>query len=518
MMNDSESPSYSVSQTISGIDVHRTTSFIFDDERRETVNERIDSIGFGWYQSQVFILCAGFIFAEGAELQTASGIANAFAEDFNIDGAGRSTLMVLVFSGLALGTMATGVFGDHFGRRVPMLVGYSGIIVCALIIAACAKCRTAVYCTFFVLGACAGAGIPAALITMTEVVPTKMRGVCTAALGMAFSLGELWASIGLLLVMPGLASGPWRFVVLWSALPAAVLLCAGLCSRCSRYDTPAFCAVKRDCHGLVGAVNLMAEMNGRPDLRLETSEQLRTESYKDHDPSSTSHLFRRPNGLYLGVLAMAFFAKDFAFYGMGVFWPLVWKKVEGFEAMSPALELALTACTGIPGVFLALSTMGFLPRRLALAGASALCAGGSVALSHLDDQLGVGVLGVLLFKLFFPTWQMTTMLLPAEIFPTAVRGLGYSLVAFGGRIACILAPIVVTSSTDRFLKISMFLNIGMMLLVWVLPETKHRELADSSSGGEQEKNPNSLFSSRPGTATPPLASYGGPGGSPRAAA
>lgn len=460
------------------VGIKRQTSITWADGHSETLGSRIDLIGFGQYQIQSYILSCGFVVAEGAELAMTAGISIAVGAHFNIKtDFGRAFLMTCTFSGLAFGTLLAGPSGDFLGRRFTMLIGYLGIIVVASLTFVVQTLQT-VYMLNFMLGTFAGIGIPIAFITISEVTPTELRGIGTAATGVAFALGELWTACGLRFLNPDLREGPWRQLVLWAAAPAVLLVCLGSISPVTRYDTAHWLGIKGRSKDMIETVNLMARMNGRKLLELHADHELQVDVSMSNKSTAEAlgSLARVPLRTYAIVLGLLFFVKDFAFYGSGVFWPLAWSQVHAAEGIFPATELILTATLGIPGFGLAMYLMYKMPRRHALSSAAILCSMACFALRLLEAGSTTGLFGVVMFKLFFPTWQMVTMLLPSEIFPMQIKSCGYSLVAVSGRVATIVAPSVVGHSHTGFLLATAILAGITAMLVHILPETKDAEI------------------------------------------
>jgi len=471
-----------------------TRNLVDRDHGPGKIADIIDQAGFGLYQVHVFILSAGFILAEGSELQMASGLSNAIIDEFHITSSlGRSMLMTCTFLGFAAGTFASGPLGDLYGRRIPMLCGYLGV-VCTAAVTAFAPTVMCIYVLRFVLGVFGGVGIPTALITISEVSPRRLRGMSTAALGVAYCLGDLWAAAGLWLVLPELQGGPWRILLFWAVLPATLLIIFGLLSPVSRFDTPCFLEAKGRHAEAAEAVRLLAELNGRPDLALSVP---RPEgAFAIHGgaaPTAASDFWRDatamlqwPLCLHAAVLGLLFFAKDFGYYGMGVFWPLAWAELD-ISPMLPAQDLMATALLGVPGVGIAMAMMYRMSRRLAIVISGLMCSVAALLIWQLERGYGRGVIGVLLFKLFFPTWQMVTMLLPCEIFPTKIRAMAYGCVAVMGRIATIISPTVVERSHHGFLVTCSVLGLLSACSAYILPETKDIELADAPSSPAAKK-------------------------------
>jgi len=459
---------------------------LIGEEEEETVSERISKIGFGWYQVQCFVLCCGFIVAEAAELSMASGVVRCVGAEFAVATEfGLSSLMTATFAGLAAGTLMAGFLGDRFGRRVPMLCSSAGI-PCTALLTSLAPNLLSVYALRFALGSFAGLGIPVAFVILSEVTPKQLRGVSVAAMGFAWCIGEFYAAAGLLLLAPDLQSGPWRRLVLWAACPALKLLVCGLLSPVTRYDTAHWLGVQGRIDEMVGAINTMARLNGREELGIKECRNLTVKAKAatlDHT-QALAELGRAPLLVCTLAQCLLCFAKDFALYGSAVLWPLAWAHVRERGHLEPAAELMATALLGVPGVFLAMGVMHMLPRRCALAGAAVLCALACRALMSLECGSPVGLVGVAVFKLSFPTWQMVTMLLPAEVFPTQIKSCGYSMVALFGRLATVVAPAIVGLSHEGFLASTATLALLASIAVYLLPETRAAELVDAAAPKE----------------------------------
>merc|ERR1719482_1661176 len=109
-----------------------------------------------------------------------------------------------------------------------------------------------------------------------------------------------------------------------------------------------------------------------------------------------------------------------------------------------------TALLGIPGVILATILMNHVSRRAGVVLAGCVCALCAGLLKGLSTGQSSALLGVVGFKLFFPTWQMTTMLLPSELFGTQIRSWAFSSTACFGRFATIVCPMAVALGPNAF--------------------------------------------------------------------
>jgi len=474
------------------------------DEEPPSVAETIDAIGFGLYQVHVFILCAGAVVAEVAGLQTAAGLSSAILQEHKIKSdLAQEAQMLATYVGFALGTLSSGCCGDVFGRRLPVLLAYSGMLLSALGLYL-ATSYGALCFGFGVYGFFSGLGIPAAFIALAEVCPTRLRGVINAAMAMAFCGGEIFSAVGFRLVLPDLIGKGWKGMLLWIGLPPFVLLCLAFLSPVTRFDTPHFLSARGRRTELVEAIRLMATMNWAEVPVTNTAEAATPAGEVLGITEALASLTSRKQSLGVLALSVMFFVKDLAFYGMGNFWPLAWRKTQSLAGARPATELLVTASLGVPGVAVAMLLTFALPRRVAFSASASLCAVGVYAVHGiLDKDLSLGLTGVVFFKLFYPTAQMTTFLLPSEVFTTQIRVWSMSIIAFCGRMAPLAVPMLIHSSTRLFLYLTMGLLLLAALLVWSLPETKDQELVDAAETRALAKTGGKEPSASYGSAAPP---------------
>eukprot|EP00434_Breviolum_minutum_P036089 symbB.v1.2.031963.t1/scaffold3769.1/size50646/5 len=239
----------------------------------------------------------------------------------------------------------------------------------------------------------------------------------------------------------------------------------------------------------------MSSMNGSGPVDLSGMAP-----HHEEKPVSVSHalqsLTSRENSLSVVALSVMFFVKDLAFYGMGAFLPLAWRKSSVLEGALPSTELLCTALVGLPGVLVAMILIFSLPRRLAYALAAGVCSIGIYAVHGiLDKETLFGVTGVVFYKLFYPTAQMITFVFPAEVFSTQIRVWSMSIIAFCGRMAPLAVPLIIHTSQHLFLFLTMGIFVLAALFFWSLPETKDAELKTLSSETSMVKVPGDGYGS-----------------------
>lgn len=436
-----------------------------------TVGHHIDKIGFGWYQLQAFIFCVGAIWCEGTNLSSISGIKVPIYTEFHITSdLGQSMLVASLFIGFGIGTGTSGSVGDVKGRRAPMMVGFIGIAFTQILLYMMPY-MIGIYVLVFALGFFAGFPIPAAVTMMSEVVPGSARGLTIGALALGFSMGELTSAVGLRIFVPDLLNGAWRCQLLWAAIPPVFLLLLGLFCNATRFDSAHFLAAHNYQGDLKQVLNLMAQMNGKPELTIQ-DDIPGTEGEADVTFSEVSgYLFRGSMGIQTLVLCVMFFTFNWGYYGTVDFWPIAWESMN-IKGITAATELIFTALIGFLGVPVAMFTMSQVHRRPGVCLSAFFCFGASICLKGLlIDNVAEGWIGVIVFKIFWMTFQMTNYILPTEIYPTRISVWGWSIVCFFGRLGCIMAPFAISFSLNFFIVGLATLLAVSAAVVWLLPET-----------------------------------------------
>lgn len=319
--------------------------------------------------------------------------------------------------------------------------------------------------------------MPTAVVTVSEVTPAALRGLAIAAFAFAFVFGDLWGAIGLRIFMPDLETGSWRQLAIWIAIPSMIGLSYGLISQVTKYDTPYFLGVRGRNAELIDCINHIADMNGQPDAKVVLDKTVEVDSPgKIGFVEAIAHLRNWPLWLHFSVLTLLCCAKDFGAFGMQIFWPIAYRTSGRIPYMVPADELLLTVCLGFPGVFGAMYAMHYCARRQSLAYAAGSCALAVLIMIVTLGSSRLVVLGVATYRLAFPTWRMTTLLLANEALPTQVRVFFSSALEIVGSSAAFGAQTLATMDATGFLSTYAALAAVVALLVWFLPETKDCQL------------------------------------------
>ncbi len=428
------------------------------------------------------VLVSGMGFFTDAYDLFVIGIASTLIkQEWNL-GAGRlallnSTMLAAAF----LGAFVFGRFADLFGRkRVYWMVAV--IMVVGALGSALSPSYWVLIAFRFLLGFGVGGDYPVSAVLMSEYANRKDRG---KLVGMVFSTQALGLIVGPLIALALLGAGTsndvaWRTMLALGAVPAAAVVYL----RSRMPESPRY----------------QVQVQGR---RNEPLSEIATFSDGAVKGGSTARL-RHQMGLrafltnrrYLVMLAGTagtWFLLDYAYYGNTISTPQIIGLISpGSSTMTTiAIQLAIFVVAAVPGYLcgiLWLDRIGH--RRLQFTGFAvmALC----FAIIGLVPGLTTAVVPFLLvygISYFFTEFgpNMTTFVMPSEIYPVTMRATGHGISAgigkFGAFIGVFLFPVL---QANLGLRGTLMLTAGVsvlgFLLTLVLPEPSGRSLEELASG------------------------------------
>jgi len=319
----------------------------------------------------------------------------------------------------------------------------------------------------------------------------KLIGTVFAMQGLGLVAGPLMASLLLATSVP--TNLVWRLLLGIGAIPAASVIYL----RRQIKETPRYALSTGD---VAGAANALAWVTGEqvklnlasdspaPDRQSHKKQQL--SGKKTYSLLSPKFLVR-----LIGT-AGSWFLMDIAFYGNSVSSPLILKMIQpkGSLLSHTLISLAIFAIAALPGYWLAVFLLDKLGRkRIQWQGflAMALIFG---AIWIIPDAATAVVPFVTLYAIsyFFVEFgpNMTTFVLPAEIFPTKVRGTADGISAGAGKFGAFVGALMVPHMLI-WIGISGVMGamagaslLGVFLTLICIPEPKMQTL-ESLSGEDQ---------------------------------
>jgi MFS family permease len=321
----------------------------------------------------------------------------------------------------------------------------------------------------FLLGFAVGGDYPVSAVLMSEYAGHKDRG---RQVGLVFSAQAVGLIVGPLLALALLGGGAgapatWRLLLGVGAIPAAVAVWL----RRKLPEPERFTAVTAKADAGQGAES---PATARPQAGLR------------------AFLANRRLLVLLTGTAGCWFLLDYAYYGNTISTPRIISLItpNASQTTTIAIQLAIFAVAAVPGYILAIARMDRIGhRRLQLIGFALM--GLCFAVIGLVPGLTTAAAPFLLvygISYFFTEFgpNVTTFVLPGELFPTQVRATGHGISAgigkLGAFIGVFLFPVLQASLGLRgTLLLTAGVSVLGALLTLVLPEPAGRSLEEISA-------------------------------------
>ena len=401
---------------------------------------------------------------------------------------GRLALLNAVMLGAAcLGALVVGRLADLVGRkRVYWLVAV--IMVVGALGSALSPGYWVLIAFRFVLGFGVGGDYPVSAVLMSEYANRNDRG---KLVGLVFSTQALGLIVGPVIALALLGAGAgndlaWRLMLALGAVPAAAVLYL----RRTMPESPRFQAqVQGRYQHAVADLSRFTDgaVTGTPAPAIT------------HQMGLRAFLTHRRWLLTLAGTACCWFLLDYAYYGNTISTPQIIGLIspQSSTMTTIVIQLGIFVVAAVPGYLLGIAQLDRVGhRRLQLIGFAMMAL--SFAVIGLVPGLTTAVLPFLLVygvSYFFTEFgpNMTTFVLPSEVFPVTMRATGHGISAGVGKLGAFtgvfLFPLLASSLGLRgTLLLTAAISGCGLLLTLVLPEPAGRSLEEVSSG-EAEPGP-----------------------------
>jgi PHS family inorganic phosphate transporter-like MFS transporter len=388
-------------------------------------------------------------------------------------GAGQLALLNAVMLGAAfLGAMVFGRLADSLGRTRVYWIS-AALMVLAAIGSALSPSLLALTAFRFLLGFGVGGDYPVSSVLVSEYAHHGTRG---RQVGLVFSAQAVGLIVGPLLALAFLGSGlgaplTWRLLLGLGAIPAAVAV--WLRRRLPESDQFTAAAATK---------SAATEPADGPATRGKAR------------PAAGLRVFLANRRLLtvLAGTAGCWFLLDYAYYGNTISTPRIISLIDpgASQLTTIAIQLAIFVVAAVPGYILAIARMDRIGhRKLQLVGF--ILMGACFAVIGLVPGMTTAVAPFLLVygvSYFFTEFgpNVTTFVLPGELFPTSARATGHGISAgigkFGAFVGVFLFPVLQDSLGLRgTLLLTAGVSVLGALLTLVLPEPAGRSLEEISA-------------------------------------
>ncbi|RRD49135.1 MFS transporter [Arachnia propionica] len=401
----------------------------------------------------------------------------ALAKEWSLGDAELSLLASAGFLGMALGASLGGLLADRIGRRQVFALT---LLVYGLATGASALAGSvaALIVLRFVVGLGLGAELPVASTLVSEYAPRRIRGRVVVILESFWAVGWLLAAVLGYFLVPAVADG-WRWALALGALPA-------LYSLVVRFGLPESVRFLVATGRTDEAERIVADLER--EAGIGTPATTATPEPAPRVPWRTLFDVRfraRTIGLWL-----TWFGINFAYYGAFIWLPTLLTKqgMSMVQSFGFVLWMTLAQFPGYVAAAILVEVWGRRPTLVSFLGGSAVGAllfgfapqiatatgwsAGAVALAA----------GCVLSFFNLGAWGALYAMTP-EVYPTAMRASGSGAATAFGRLAALLAPLLVLRLREDLGMVGLFVVFGAMFALamgasLLLPEYQNRELAE----------------------------------------
>ncbi|KXB52593.1 MULTISPECIES: MFS transporter [Corynebacterium] len=394
-------------------------------------NERLDRLpvtgkhkklligsGIGWALDAMDVGLISFIMA-------------ALAVHWGITPTESSWLASIGFIGMAIGATFGGLLADKFGRRHVFALT---LLVYGLATGASALSTGLVMLLVlrFLIGLGLGAELPVASTLISEFSPVKVRGRMVVLLEAFWAVGWILAAVIGTFVVGAHDSG-WRWALALGMVPAFYALYV-------RLHLPESVRFLESRGRHEEAEEIVASFEAAVPTDAELADAPSTPTFAEDDVTSRSIWSPSLRGR-TAALWTVWFCVNLSYYGAFVWIPSL-LVADGFSLVKSFSFTLIITLAQLPGYAMAAWLIEVWGRRVTLAAflVGSACAAGLYGFAHTEWLILVA--GCLLSFFNLGAWGALYAVGP-ELYPTHLRGAGTGAAAGFGRLASIIAPLLV---------------------------------------------------------------------------
>ncbi|MDV7999856.1 MFS transporter [Rhodococcus sp. IEGM 1408] len=442
-----------------------------------TRTERLDGLPFTRKHRKLLIGSGVGWALDAMDVGLISFVMAALAVHWSLNPTELSWIGSIGFVGMAIGAALGGLLADRIGRRQ---VFAATLLIYGLATGAAALSTgiAMLIVLRFIVGLGLGAELPVASTLVSEFAPRRIRGRVVVILEGFWAVGWIMAALIGYFVVPTGDDG-WRWALAVGLIPAAYALVIRfglpesvrfLESR-GRHDEAE--RIVREYEASAGVEPAGVEPAGAESPTAATTESDPAPAALDDAPRESiwSPRLRKRTG----ALWIVWFGINFSYYGAFIWLPSLLVS-QGFDLVKSFGYTLIITLAQLPGYAVAAWLIEVWGRRLTLAvflAGSAIAAG---LFGLADSPATIIAAGMALSFFNLGAWGALYAIGP-ELYPTTTRGSGTGAAAAFGRIASIIAPLLVPfllDAGDTALVFGVFAAAFVVaaLAAFTLPERK----------------------------------------------
>ena len=394
-----------------------------------TRSERLDRLPFNRRHGKL-LLGSGLGWAlDAMDVGLISFVMTALAAEWMLGQTELSLIGSIGFVGMAIGAALGGLLADRFGRRQVFALT---LLVYGLATGASALAGTvaALIILRFLVGIGLGAELPVASTLVSEFAPRKIRGRVVVALEAFWALGWILAALIGYLFIPTFENG-WRWALAVGIVPTAY-------AAVVRFGLPESVRFLESKHRHAEAESAVREFEAASGIEPPaTSSPAVVVALADPTPSIWSPGLRRRTA----ALWVVWFMINLSYYGAFIWMPTLLFQ-DGHTLVKSFQYTLIITLAQIPGYAVAAWLIEAWGRRPTLATFLVGSAVSAALFGVADRPAAIIATGCALSFFNLGAWGALYAIGP-ELYPTGVRGKGTGAAAAFGRIASIIAPLMV---------------------------------------------------------------------------
>lgn len=401
---------------------------------RASLAERLDALPFTRRHFRVLSGSGVGWALDAMDVGLISFVIAVLAQQWNLSKAETGWIASVGFIGMAIGATLGGLLADRLGRRqvfaITLLIYGIATGASALV----GGLAMLLVLRFFV-GLGLGAELPVASTYVSEFAPRRIRGRLIVILEAFWAVGWTAAALIGYFVIPASESG-WRWAFALGAVPAAYAIIV----RWGLPESPRWLASRgriSQADRIVAAFETDAGITGGPLVHKAPTSR----AIADHAATRLGTLWYPEFRVRTLCIWVIWFCVNFAYYGAFIWIPSILVDA-GYDLVRSFGFTLLITLAQLPGYAVAAWLIEVWGRRATL---SVFLAGSAVSAVLFGTATGVGAIiatGMALSFFNLGAWGALYAVTP-EIYPTSLRGTGAGWAAGVGRIASIVAPLIV---------------------------------------------------------------------------
>lgn len=400
-----------------------------------SLSERLDRLPFTRRHLRV-LTGSGIGWAlDAMDVGLISFVIAALAVQWSLEPGQTAWIASIGFVGMAVGASVGGLLADRFGRRQVFAVT---LLIYGLATGASALVGglAALLVLRFLVGLGLGAELPVASTYVSEFAPARMRGRLIVILEAFWAVGWTAAALIGFLVIPGSDDG-WRWAFALGAIPAAYALvirwglpesARWLARRGRLAEADAVVRSFEDAAAVTAPSPIETRPDEAPPVAVSAGQRLRS-------------LWAAEFRVRTACLWLVWFCVNFSYYGAFIWIPSILVS-QGYDLVRSFGFTLIITLAQLPGYAVAAWLIEVWGRRVTLSVFLAGSAISAVLFGTASAESVVIATGMALSFFNLGAWGALYAVTP-EMYPTSLRATGSGWAAGVGRIASIVAPLLV---------------------------------------------------------------------------